>query len=145
MYNEEWTKDLGLKEESHEWIYNLEVVEPITSFINVNKNLTWPTSSLPTLKLFFQPQHSYVLKMSHVGSTCRNIYYYAKLDGNPIQRSMGSVVWHVLLEEATLWWSRCDTTTTQSISRCPSGLWNLLAFFYKLQNNEKFLLKFFFI
>ena len=78
------TKDLSFKEELHEEIYDPKVVEPM-SCIDVNKDLIWPTSSLPTLKALFEPQQPCAQKMSHVGRTCQKLYYHAKLEGNQIQ------------------------------------------------------------
>ena len=81
---EEGTKDLSFRKELLEDIYDAKVVEP-TSYIDINKDLIWPTSSLPTLKVLFEPRLPCALKMSHVESTCQKLYHYVKLDGNPIQ------------------------------------------------------------
>ena len=105
VYKKEGTKDLSFKEELHEEIYDPKVVEP-TSCIDVNKDLIWLTSSFPTLKALFEPQQPCAWKMSHVGSTCQTLYYHAKLEGNQDSRTMGSVVWQLLWEEAALWWAR---------------------------------------
>ena len=50
---EEVTTDLSFKEQLHEEIYNLKVLEP-TSCIDANKDLIWLTSSLLTLKALFE-------------------------------------------------------------------------------------------